>query len=86
MNGIDDLRKLDCNCNDCIYLCRDNLKRHKHRESYRGTGRTDNLQFGHCQKFNKKVVFSPNTCQLETQECFRYRNEYSLTAINVCTT
>lgn len=31
------------------------------------------LSFGNCIKFNKPVSFIPNTCQLETQECFEHR-------------
>lgn len=31
------------------------------------------INYGYCQKFNKSVSFIPNTCQLETQECFVHR-------------
>lgn len=31
------------------------------------------INYGHCQKFNKPVSFIPNTCQLETQNCFTHR-------------
>lgn len=73
-NYISELRELDCNCNDCKHLTRDFGKLNKHRKSYEGTGLSDNLQFGFCKKFeNKPICFSPNTCQLETQECFEYR-------------
>ena len=74
--SIIDLQKLDCNCNDCKHLKRDLEKLNKHKLSYSGTGLMDNLQFGFCKKLNDKpVVFSPNTCQLETQECFEHRKE-----------
>jgi len=32
-----------------------------------------NINYGRCTKFNKDVSFIPNTCQLETQNCFRHR-------------
>lgn len=31
------------------------------------------IGYGDCLKFNKPVSFIPNTCQLETQECFEHR-------------
>ena len=31
------------------------------------------LQYGNCTKLNKPVSFIPNTCQLETQQCFEDR-------------
>jgi hypothetical protein len=31
------------------------------------------LNFGDCTKFNKPVTFIPNTCSLDTQECFSHR-------------
>ncbi len=64
---------IDCNCNDCKHMIRDHEKLNKHRDSYKGTGLSDNLQFGNCSKLNKPVVFSPNTCQIETQGCFEHR-------------
>ncbi|NQY43088.1 MAG: hypothetical protein HRT87_07095 [Legionellales bacterium] len=70
------LRQLiDCNCNDCTYMVRDLDKLAKHKESYKGTGLMDKLNFGNCEKLNKEVVFSPNTCQIETQKCFKHRKE-----------
>lgn len=35
------------------------------------------IQYGHCQKFDKPVTFIPNTCQLETQKCFVHRKDYT---------
>lgn len=67
------LQLIDCNCNDCKFMERDFSKLEEHKKSYAGTGLMDNLNFGHCLKFNKAVTFSPNTCQLETQECFEHR-------------
>ena len=31
------------------------------------------INYGKCKKFVKTVSFIPNTCQLETQECFEHR-------------
>lgn len=67
------LQLIDCNCNNCKYMIRDNNRLNAHRKSYEGTGLMDDLQFGDCSKFNKAVSFIPNTCQLETQECFQHR-------------
>lgn len=67
------LQLIDCNCNVCRYMVRDNKKLETHRNSYQGTGLMDDLQFGDCSKFSKPVSFIPNTCQLETQNCFEHR-------------
>ena len=69
------LQKIDCNCNDCKFMVRDMEKLKIHKASYEGTGLMDNLQFGDCIKFQKQVSFIPNTCQLETQNCFEHRRE-----------
>jgi len=68
-----ELQLIDCNCNDCGHMVRDQIRLNKHKESYKGTGLMDNLNFGNCKKFNKPVSFIPVTCQLETQECFEHR-------------
>lgn len=31
------------------------------------------INFGACSKFNKPVSFIPETCQIETQNCFEHR-------------
>lgn len=31
------------------------------------------INYGNCSKFNKEVSFMPNTCQIETQNCFTHR-------------
>lgn len=70
------LRQLiDCNCNDCFYMVRDLDALERHKQSYKGTGLMDNLNYGDCTKFNKPVSFIPNTCQLETQYCFKHRKD-----------
>ena len=33
------------------------------------------IHYGKCNKFNKQVFFIPNTCQIETQHCFKHRKE-----------
>lgn len=33
------------------------------------------LNYGNCTKFDKLVLFIPNVCQLETQNCFVHRRE-----------
>lgn len=33
------------------------------------------LQYGNCSKFNKNISWIPNTCQLDTQECFKHRKD-----------
>lgn len=64
---------IDCNCNDCGFLERDFEKTNTHKQSYRGTGLSDNYQYGKCKKDGRTLFFSPNTCQPDTQECFKHR-------------
>jgi len=33
------------------------------------------INFGKCTKLDKEVQFIPNTCQLDTQECFKHRKD-----------
>lgn len=74
--SIIELQKIDCNCNDCIFMVRDFKKLEEHKESYKGLGFIDRLAFGFCKKFNDKPVsFIPETCQLETQNCFIHRKD-----------
>lgn len=70
------LHKIDCNCNDCVFMIRDTEKYNKHQESYNGTGLMDRLAFGDCDKFFKPVSFIPGTCQIETQKCFSHRKDH----------
>ena len=67
------LQDLDANCNNCKRMVRDFELLRKHKESYAGTGKMDNLQYGNCAKLGKPVSFIPNTCQIETQGCFENR-------------
>jgi hypothetical protein len=79
-DSIYELQKIDCNCNDCAYMVRD-LERFKsfdylHTDK---TGKKQNgssrIHYGHCNKFNKPVNFMPNTCQVDTQQCFKHRKD-----------
>lgn len=36
---------------------------------------TCKISYGTCSKFNKDVSFLPNTCQIETQDCFVHRKD-----------
>jgi hypothetical protein len=33
------------------------------------------IHYGYCNKFGKDVSFLPNTCQIDTQECFKHRRD-----------
>ena len=68
------LQLIDCNCNDCAFMIRDFDKLKAHKKSYEGTGLMDRVAFGNCSKFdNKPVSFIAETCQIETQHCFKHR-------------
>lgn len=69
------LQKIDCNCNDCIYLVRDLEALKKHKQTYKGTGIMDNLQYGFCNKQKLNKTFIPNTCMIENQNCFKHRKD-----------
>lgn len=73
--SIFELQKIDSNCNDCKFMVRDFVKLEAHKQTYIGTGLMDRLAFGDCTKFNKSVSFIPETCQLETQTCFKHRRD-----------
>ncbi len=74
MNGLIELQKIDCNCNDCKFMKRDFEEFHKWDELYKGREKCSyRIHYGDCKKFDKKVSFIPNICQLETQECFIHR-------------
>lgn len=70
------LQKIDCNCNDCIYMVRDFNKMKSFDFLHVGQEKASHrVNYGHCNKFNKSVSFIPNTCQLETQNCFKHRRD-----------
>lgn len=74
--SIFELQKIDCNCNDCVFMIRnfakmqswDYLHPNQEKASHR-------INYGRCEKLNKEVTFIPNNCQLETQQCFKHRRE-----------
>lgn len=75
---IKELQNIDCNCNDCKFMVRDFdiYKSFDHlytNEQGRVTSPSHRINYGNCQKFGKAVSFIPNTCQLDTQECFEHR-------------
>jgi len=70
------LQLVDCNCNDCVFLERDFERTNKERNRIKASGRTSKLTYGFCKKKdNKKISFLPNTCQIETQDCFEHRRQ-----------
>lgn len=118
--SIYELQKIDCNCNNCIYMqrnmqrfekslnnhylwqwdyfcsIRNNLiKKAKYwkdrfydlvkwdfllteaeKMKFQFDKSTCMINYGSCNKLNKEVSFIPNTCQLNTQNCFVHRNDF----------
>lgn len=78
--SIIDLQKIDCNCNDCIYMIRDFEKYKTWNHLYTNekgqiTQPSYRIHYGYCNNLNKNVSFIPNICQIETQNCFKHRNQ-----------
>ena len=75
--SIIELQKLDCNCNDCIYLIRDINKYKSFDYLYTDNGIVTNpshrILYGKCNKLNKNITFIPNIFQFDTQNCFKHR-------------
>lgn len=74
------LQKIDCNCNDCIFMKRDIDKYNSFNSLHTNskgevTKSSFRVNYGNCTKFNKPVSFLPGTCQIETQECFKHRRD-----------
>lgn len=73
-----ELQKIDCNCNNCKFMIRDlklkskwdNTELHKDQKNA-----SHRIHYGFCQTFNKSVTFLPNICQIDTQKCFKHRND-----------
>ena len=38
---------------------------------------TSYINYGYCNNLKKNVTFMPNTCQLDTQVCFKHRKDNS---------
>jgi len=68
-----EFQKIDCNCNDCMFMKRDFARLDAHKKTYEGTGLMDRLAYGECKKLHKDVSFIPEVCQIETQKCFQHR-------------
>ena len=67
-DGIIELQKLDCNCNDCKFMIRDIDKFKSFNYLYEGNKHSSHrINYGHCIKHNKAISFIPNICQLHTQ-------------------
>lgn len=77
-----ELQKIDCNCNDCIHLQRDMVKYksydHMYIENNKVTNPSHRPLYGNCLKLNKPICFIANTCQIETQECFKHRRDQTV--------
>lgn len=72
------LQKIDCNCNDCIFMVRDFAKRESFNHLHEGQlNASHRLNYGNCTNsdINKPVSFIPNWCQIETQKCFKHRKD-----------
>lgn len=75
-----ELQCIDCNCNDCLFMVRDFIKYKSFDTFYTNekgevTNPSYRINYGNCTKLNKQVSFIPNTCQLDTQECFEHRRK-----------
>jgi hypothetical protein len=67
-DSIYELQKIDCNCNDCIFMKRD-MTRLPQKHTVMP------INYGWCTFFDKEVSFIPATCQLDTQTCFKHRKD-----------
>lgn len=75
-DSIFELQKIDCNCNDCVFMVRDQEKMKSYNHLHVGQEKASHrVNYGICTELNKPVTFIPNTCQLETQNCFKHRRE-----------
>lgn len=74
------LQELDCNCNDCFYMSRDEKKYRSFDFLYTNsegvvTEPSHRIQYGICGLKKVPVSFIPNTIQLSTQDCFVHRRK-----------
>jgi hypothetical protein len=73
-DSIFELQKIDCNCNDCIFMIRDfetkqkwdNTELHENQKnaSFR-------IHYGNCSKLNKEVSFIPNSISLNIEKKYK---------------
>lgn len=73
--SIFELQKIDCNCNDCLFMIRDFNKFNLYNKLNEGVPNAGRIHYGNCIKLNKEVSFITNTCQVETQNCFKHRKD-----------
>ena len=71
-----ELQLIDCNYNDCKHMVRD-IEKYKSFNELHGLEKnaSHRCQYGNCSKLNKPVSFIPNTCQIDTQDCFEHRRQ-----------
>lgn len=53
----------------------ENLKKDAFKMRFQFDKKKASINYGYCDKFNKKISWLPNTLQLHTQECFIHRKE-----------
>lgn len=51
------------------------LKKEASKMHFQFDKKQASINYGDCNKFNKKISWIPNTLQLHTQECFKHRRE-----------
>ena len=72
--SIFELQNIDCNCNDCAFMNRDFERMKSFDHLHKGQEKASHrVNYGDCSKLNKPISFIPNTCQIETQQCFKHR-------------
>lgn len=50
-------------------------KKDPNRKEFQFDKSAASINYGNCTKFNKPVSFIPDTCQIDTQECFKHRKD-----------
>lgn len=77
-----ELQKIDCNCNDCVFMIRDLEKFKRYDKLYAPNLKASyRMNYGTCSLLKKEVSFIPGTCQIDTQECFKHRREVKIQQI-----
>lgn len=69
------LQKIDCNCNDCRHMVRNNEKKRSYDLQAGDQDNRYRICYGQCLKFDKEVTFIPAVCQIDTQQCFEHRKD-----------
>jgi len=71
--SIYELKRVDCNCNDCYYFER-NIEKTKVNNTNPSIV-AHKIHYGTCRQFNKEVAEIANICLLHTQDCFVFRKD-----------